>query len=197
MIDIKKVAKQIKDDSLYNTIYYEVKEKLKIDTPSYEEIEILLKDDEYFLQEYRDINRYSELSSIHANKLEILENEQNESKKLKKSINENIQKLKNLENFSVDSKGSAYEIWIGSAGVMVVFMVHNIIALFTELYNTHGTLIYAIFILVLFVTYYAYKKVKDNHEKQHVSYKKLYSFTETLINEAFKNNYIKRNELYS
>ncbi len=62
---------------------------------------------------------------------------------MKTDINEKVGKLKALENFSVDSTYSAYEIWIGSAGVMVIFMTHNIIALFSELYNTHGIYVYA------------------------------------------------------
>ncbi len=68
MIDIEKVSKQIKDDFLYNTILFEIKEDLgpSIKDPSYEEIENMLLNDKKYIKDYKDINRYSELSSIQA-----------------------------------------------------------------------------------------------------------------------------------
>ncbi len=196
MIDIQKVALQIKEDSLYNTILFEVEEKLDCQNVTTDEIVKLLNRDAYFLQEYRNINRYSELSSIHAKQLSILNDDSQEAKTMKERINNNVQKLKDLENFSVDSTGSAYEIWIGSVGVMSIFMLHNIIALFTELYATHSGLIYTFFAVILGGTYYGYKKIKHNHEEQHCAYQELYSKTNSMIDTAFEKLLIKREELY-
>lgn len=196
MIDIIKVAQQIKEDVLYNTIYFEVKEHLNNSNPSYEEIEQLLKNEESFLQEYRNINRYSELSSIHAKALTFKEEENSDVKEIKEIINQNVQTLKNLENYSVDSKGSAYEIWIGSVGIMIVFMLHNVIALFTELYSTHGAIVYTLFALILYATYYGYTKMKKNHEKNHSVYKALYHKTQTMIEQALQRGDIEYYEMY-
>ena len=195
MIDMYKVAFQIKDDSLYNTILFEMKEELNKE-PSYSEIESLLTSNKKYIQDYKDINRYSELSSIQAQELVIYENDEEVCKESKQSINTNVGKLKALENFSVDSTHSAYEIWIGSAGVMVVFMMHNIIALFSELYYTHTFMVYSSFVVVLALTFVCYKKIKTNHEKQHVLYNELYEKTEKMITFACMNNYISERELY-
>ncbi len=195
MIDLQKVSKQVKDDFLYNTILYEMEEVYGKDI-SYEQIEELLSSDAKYIQEYKDINRYSELSSIQALELEINQKDEKSCSDVKKDINENVGKLKALENFSVDSTYSAYEIWIGSAGVMVIFMTHNIIALLSELYATHGIYVYTSFAAILGLTFWGYIKIKKNHEKQHSLYNILYEKTQKIIDNAFSKHYITKTELY-
>ncbi len=196
MINIKKVAYQLKFDGMYNTVYIEVQDKLKKEDPSLEEIETLITKDEYYIWEYKELNRYGELSSVHAKKLEIKDKETNEIKEFKTYLNENVQKLKNLENFEVDSKNSAYSIWIGSVGVMVIFMEHNIIALFSEYYNTHGNIVYASYALILSLTYWGYKKVKNNHENQHLSYNILHKETRAMVKDGLEKKYFTYEEFF-
>lgn len=196
MINIKRVAHQLKYDGMYNTVYIEVQEKLNNEDPSLEEIEELLSNDEYFVWEYKELNRYGELSSVHAKKLKITDDAPNEEKNFINKLNENVQKLKNIEMFEVDSKNSAYSIWIGSAGVMVIFMMHNIIALFSELYKTHAPLVYLSYAIVMGLTYWMYKKAKHNHENQHKNYKILHAETRSLIQDGFAKNYFTHEEFY-
>jgi len=196
MINIKKVAHQIKFDGMYNTVYTEVQESLSKEEPSLKEIEELLNRDEYFVSEYKELNRYGELSSVHAKKLEIKDSDASDIKKLKTELNKDVQELRNLENFEVDSKNSAYSIWVGSVGVMVIFMVHNIIALFSELYTTHGAFIYAFYAVILLLSYWGYTKVKSNHERQHEKYKLLHSKTRKLIQKGLENNCFTYEDMY-
>lgn len=197
MINIKKVAYQIKFDGMYNTVYIEIQDELNNQNPTVEEIEKLLyNNNEYYIWEYKNLNRYGELSSVHAKKLDIKEDDNEELKTFKQNLNENVQQLKNLENFEVDSKNSAYSIWIGSVGVMVIFMAHNIVALFSDLYNTHGTLVYISFAIILGFTYWSYRKIKQNHENQHIKYQALHQETRAKIKEGFEKSYITYDELF-
>jgi len=196
MVNIKKVASQIKFDGMYNTVYIEVIDKLKKEDPSLDEIENLIINDEYYIWEYKELNRYGELSSVHAKKLEIKEDEASESKTFKEKINEKVQSLRNLEMFEVDSKNSAYSIWIGSVGVMVIFMMHNIIALFSEYYTSHGEIVYSSYALVLALTYWAYRKAKANHENQHAKYKVLLDEARVLIANGLSHKYYTFDEMY-
>lgn len=196
MINIKRVAHQIKFDGMYNTVYIEVQEKLNKEDLSVEEIENLLKEDEYFIWEYKELNRYGELSSVHAKKLALKDEDSIELKEFKEKLNKNVQQLKNIEMFEVDSKNSAYSIWIGSAGVMVIFMMHNIIALFSELYKTHGSLVYISYAIVIGITYWIYRKAKDNHENQHLNYTKLHKETRALIKDGFEKKYFTHEEFF-
>jgi membrane-bound ClpP family serine protease len=196
MINIKKVAHQLKFDGMYNTVYIEVQEELKSEDPSVEMIEELITSNEYYVNEYKELNRYGELSSVHAKELIIDENESDEIKTFKAALNDNVQQLRNLENFEVDSKNSAYSIWIGSAGVMIIFMAHNIVALFSELYHTHGGLVYGSFAIILGLTYWAYRKVKLNHEEQHKRYKLLHKETRAMIKEGLEKGYFSHEEFF-
>jgi len=196
MVNIKKVANQIKFDGMYNTVYIEVQEELNNEDPSLEEIEKLLEDKEYFVWEYKELNRYGELSSVHAKKLELKEDDAEEVKTFKEKLNEKVQMLRNLEMFEVDSKNSAYSIWIGSVGVMVIFMMHNIIALFSELYTTDSTGVYTSYAAVMALTYWAYRKAKTNHENQHAKYKVLLNDARALISQGIENKYFSYEEFY-
>jgi len=196
MINIKKVAHQIKFDGMYNTVYIEVQDELKNEDPTVQEIEELLEKNDYFVWEYKELNRYGELSSVHAKKLEIKDSDISDAKSLKENLNKNTQKMRDLEMFEVDSKNSAYSIWIGSVGVMVIFMVHNIVALFSELYTTHGNMVYLSFALILALTYWSYKKAKQNHESKHANYKLIHAKTRNMIVEGLNKNYFSYEEFY-
>ncbi len=196
MINIKKVAHQIKFDGMYNTVLNEIEEELNNDNPTIDDIENLLNKSEYFILEYKELNRYGELSSVHAKELEVKDSDDEPIKTFKTKLNENVQTLKNIENFEVDSKNSAYSIWIGSVGVMVIFMAHNIVALFSEYYTTHGTFVYIGYGIIMGFTYWAYRKAKDNHENQHLRYKDLHKNTRALIKEGLEKNYFTYDEFY-
>ena len=196
MINKKKVAYQIKFDGMYNTVLNEMEEKLNNTELTVELIEEELNKDEYFIWEYKELNRYGELSSVHAQELEIKDTDDDKIKSFKTKLNEDVQTLKNIENFEVDSKNSAYSIWVGSVGVMVIFMAHNIIALFSEYYTTHSTLVYISYALILGATYWGYRKAKDNHENQHLRYKELHKNTRAMINTGLDNNYFTYDEFY-
>ena len=196
MVNIKKVSHQIKFDGMYNTVYIEVQEELNNENPSVEDIEELLVSNEYFIWEYKELNRYGELSSVHAKKLDIKKDEEKSLTEYKTKLNDEVQQLRNLEMFEVDSKNSAYSIWIGSVGVMVIFMAHNIIALFSELYTTNSTLVYLSYAAIMGTTYWAYKKAKQNHEKQHAKYKVLLDDARTMVKVGLSKKYFSFEEFY-
>ena len=196
MVNVKKISHQILDDGLYNTILFEMCEELDKKNPTPSEIENLLNTNTSYIKEYKEINRHSEISSIQIKELTLNDKDSTDAKDNKKLINENIQQLKNLENFEVDSSNSAYSIWIGSVGVMILFMAHNIIALFSELYTTHSIMVYALYSIVLVLTYIVYKKIKQNHELQHSKYQEIYTYTKEQIQKGLEKSYFTYNELY-
>ena len=196
MVNIKKISHEILNDGLYNTLLFEMSEELNNKNPTKNELEKLLETNQAYIAEYKEINRHSELSSVHVKELIVDEKDDKEVANIKKEINKNVQELKNLESFEVDSKNSAYSIWIGSGGVMVLFMTHNVIALFTELYNTHHNLVYLGYAFILFLTYQAYKKMKIAHENKHTIYMNIYQKTKGIINAELLKNSFTNDELY-
>lgn len=197
MVNIQKVSNQILNDSLYNTLLFEIKEKLFAQEVTPLMIESILRNEPSLLGEYKEINRQSELSSIQIRELAVKESDTPQIAQRKREINEGVQILKNLENFEGDSKNNAYPIWIGSVGVMVIFMAHNIIALFSELYTTHESAVYFSFGIVLGLTYLGYVKVRNNHDAQHKVFMTTYTKTKEMIEDGLQNGDFFLEEIYS
>ena len=196
MVNIEKVSLQILDDALYNTLLFEIKEKLSNQNITPQIVKEMLKSSPWLLDEYKEINAQSEQSSIHVKFLQISKDDIPEVAKAKEQINNSVQTLKNLENFERDSKGSAYPIWIGSVGVITIFMAHNIIALFSELYTTHDKGVYLFFASLLGITYLAYIKIKNNHDRQHKIFTTTYTKTQEMINDALQKSYFLYDDIY-
>ncbi len=196
MVNIEKVSHQILNDGLYNTLLFEMKEKLFTQNITQIMVENLLRIDPSFIQEYKEINRQSEISNIQVKKLEIKKSDNINIVKLKKEINQNIQTLKNFENFETDSKNSAYSIWIGSVGIMIIFIVHNVVALFSELYSTNSSLVYGSFGLIMLLTYFGYIKIKKNHDTKHKIFQEVYTITKKMLEDGIKSSKFTYNEAY-
>ena len=196
MVNIEKVSHQILNDGLNNTLLFEMKEKLFTQNITQIMVENLLRIDPSFIQEYKEINRQSEISNIQVKKLEIKKSDNINIVKLKKEINQNIQTLKNFENFETDSKNSAYSIWIGSVGIMIIFIVHNVVALFSELYSTNSSLVYGSFGLIMLLTYLGYIKIKKNHDTKHKIFQEVYTITKKMLEDGIKSSKFTYNEAY-
>jgi len=57
-------------------------------------------------------------------------------------------------------------------------------------------LVYSSFAIILALTYWAYRKMKANHEAQHVRYKVLHKKTRDLIKEGFEKSYFTEEEFF-
>lgn len=196
MVNIKKVSRQILDDGLYNTLLFEIKDELLTKNVTPEAIENILKQNPSYIKEYKDINRQSELSSIQVKKLHVKDQDGEFAKELKERINDNVQILKNLENFEVDSKNSAYSIWIGSLGISIIFILHNIFALFSDMYATDEGIVYSSFALISVLTYMAYYKIKKSHDMKHLHFQKIYDSTKEMLDTGFRSSVFTYDEVY-
>jgi len=196
MVNIEKVSNQILNDGLYNTLLFEIKESVSTQKIALKMVERLLRENPLLIQEYKEINRQSEISSIQVKKLAIKDEDSETIANFKTELNQNIQILKNLENFETDSKNSAYSIWIGSVGVTVLFMVHNIIALFSELYVEAPALVYGSYAVILYLTYIMYLKIKRNHDAQHEIFQNVYTQTQEMLEGGLEASYFTRDEVY-
>lgn len=196
MVNIYKVSSQILHDGLYNTLLFEIKEQLGVQEITEDEICSYLQQHSEAVGEYKEINRQTELSNIQTKELLVGMDDSLESKNLKNSINKNMQILRNLEHFEEDATHSAYAIWISSFGFMLIFMIHNLFALFSELYTTAPLLVYGTYVVMSYFTYIWYVKMRDNHNKQHALFQTVYTQTKAMIADGFKSGCFTYDELY-
>ena len=112
MVNIKKVIKEIHSDGRYDAILDVAKKKLNNDNPTLEEIEKLVLEDEYYINEYKDLNRWGELSSVHIKTLKIKEDDSQEIREIK----EEIKSLKGrhffMRNVHSDTSEKFYTRWV-------------------------------------------------------------------------------------
>lgn len=196
MISIKKVINDIRTDGKYDAILDYIKKTLDSKEPSLEEITKLIKNDPYCIKEYKDLNRWGELSSVHIKKLSVKENEEKESKEIKNKINAQIDYLINGEEYEIPSKKIIYLSWTGFIALPSVYVIDNMVRISTDFYSTHENHVYFSFLIVLIASIWGYLKVVNNHTNQHKRYTQTQVKVRNLVKEGLEKEYYSYNEIY-
>ena len=195
MINTKKVANDIKSDGRYDALYVEVQKRLGNDNPTLQEIEEFIIADSYCIMEYKDLNRWGELSSVHVKDLEIATDDSDEAKSLKETISKNLEYLHHAEEYEVKSKNIIYISWTAFIAVPTAYIIDNIVRV-SGLYDELENSVYASFILVLILSIWGYLKVKNNHKNQHERYLQTQVETRELVKVGLEKGYFTFEEVY-
>ncbi|NEW61440.1 hypothetical protein GSY74_09115 [Sulfurovum sp. bin170] len=196
MINIKKVANDIYSDGKYDAMLDSVKKALNSENPSLEAIEKLVIEDSYYVKEYKDLNRWGELTSVHIKELEIKPSDSKEAKKLKEKINKEIDYLILGEEYEIPSKKTIYITWTGFIALPTIYVIDNVVRMFTTLYITHENHIYFSFLIVLILSVWGYLMVSRNHKRQHTRYIKTQKKMRELVKTGLEKNYFSFDEVY-
>ena len=196
MISIKKVANDIKNNGKYDAILDYVKNSLNNNEPKIEEIQQLVIDDPYYIKEYKDLNRWGELSSVHIKTLNINEVDYKQSKEVKEKINSKIDYLINGEEYEIPSKKIIYLSWTGFITLPSVYVIDNMVRVSTDFYTTNENGVYFSFLIVLILSIWGYLKVSSNHKNQHLRYVNTQKETRALVKLGLEKNYFTYEEVY-
>ncbi len=196
MVNLKKAAKLIKEDGLFTFIYNEMKDLKKKDELTYEEILELLKKEPKFLEDYKELNTQSEISNIQLRKHKVSREDSFECKNLKEKINENIDKLIALEGFEKEADSMVYVVWIGSLTVFMIFVLHNLIVLYTFWYEHYKAFVFGSYVFMMFLGWLYYKKMIKKHHMRHLEFKDLEKETKELLDKALSKGCLKEDEIY-
>lgn len=196
MISIKKVSNDIKHNGKYDAILDYVKKSLNNHEPKIEEIEQLVINDPYYVKEYKDLNRWGELSSVHIKTLNIKEPEHKQSKEIKEKINSKIDYLINGEEYEIPSKKIIYLSWTGFIALPSVYVIDNMVRVSTDLYTTNENGVYFSFLIVLILSIWGYLKVSSNHKNQHLRYVNIQKEIRALVKLGLEKNYFTYDEVY-
>jgi len=196
MVNIEKVVDEIKNDGKYDAILDVVKKEVGSENPTRREIRNLVDNNPYYIREYKDLNRWGELSSVHVKELKIKGSDFSAVKKAKEQINSNVRYLRNAEEYEVKSKDIVYLAWAGFIALPAIYVIDNIVRLFTDLYTSNESDIYLSFIIVLLLSVWGYIKVKNNHKSQHERYLQTQIDTRELIRVGLENGYFSFEEVY-
>jgi len=195
MVNIDKVVNDIKNDGKYDAILEIVKNKLNNENPSFNEIKKLVNDDSFYIAEYKDLNRWGELSSVHLKELEIDKDDASEVKKLKKEINEKYTYLVNSEEYEIKQKNLIYFAWTVSIALPSIYIIDNLVRI-TGLYEGNENGIYISFILVLILSMWGYIRAVKNHKQQNKKYIQIQTDTKALIKNGLDKKAFTAEEIY-
>jgi len=195
MINIKKVVNEIKNDGKYDAILDIVKDKLKNENPSYDEILELIQSDEFYIKEYKDLNRWGELSSVHISTLHVEPSDSNEAKELKETINKNATYLTNGEEYEIKQKNVIYLAWTAFIALPSIYVIDNLVRIM-DMYKENENSVYVSFVLVIFASVWGYMKVTKNHKNQHERYMRTQVDTRALVKLGLEKDFFTYEEVY-
>ena len=196
MVSIKKVVDDIKNNGKYDAILEHLKQTSNNQNPTLEEIENLVKEDAYYIAEYKDLNRWGEISSVHVQALAIKESDSPEAKELKAKINADLDYLVLGEEYQVASKKVIHGAWTGFVLLPSIYIIDNMVRMFTTWYITSPSLVYLSFAIVTILCLWGFYKVTQNHSRQHKQYTDKQQEIRTLVIEGLEKNYFTYEEVY-
>ncbi len=192
MINLQRVAREIKTVGLYDLVLQDVQRYAKKNRVNEEEILQILNEHPELLQDYMQTNVEYNISNIHIRDIEI-DDLKDDCKKTALEVNANLSKLKELEKYTLDFEQSATLVIIFSIEFFVLFSVQYFIVLLNL--KEWQWWIYAVFASSVAIAYWYGKKQSKLYAKNSKIYEKLYLKTLQLIEELEEKGCIQKRDL--
>ena len=192
MIHLDRVAREIKHVGFYDMLLQDIKEYLKNENPSVETIKKTLQEKPSFLEAYKQLNVEYNLSNIHTKPIDIEKIDKKCIEKAKR-VNENLQKLKVLEKYTLDFEKSSFLVILFSIEFFVLFSVQYFIVLLSL--KEYQILIYTLFALSIVVAWYMAKREKRKYVEGKKAFETLYQETKNLLDDLENKGCIRKEDL--
>ena len=192
MINLERVAKEIKTIGLYDLVMQDVQRVAGKKRLSEEDVCHTLTENPQLLEDYMQTNVEYNLSNIHLRDIKI-NDLKDDCKSKAQEVNVNLAKLKELEKYTLDFEQSATLVIIFSIEFFVLFSVQYFIVLL-NLKEWQGW-IYALFASTVAIAYWYGKKESKLYAKNNKIYEELYIKTLQLLEELEDVGCIKKSEL--
>ena len=192
VIYLQRVATEIKDIGLYDLVLQDVQKIVGKTKLTIEEILEVLDTHPQVLEDYKQINVEYNIGNIHLKNIDIDQIDPNYKKDIEK-INSNLDRLRDLEKYTLDFEQSSTLVIIFSIEFFVLFSVQYFIVLLDL--KEWQTLIYSIFASSVAVAYWYGKKEQKKYKNGSEEFYKLYDETLLLIDTLEKKGIIKKENL--
>jgi hypothetical protein len=192
LINLKRVANEIKSVGLYDLVLQDVQRIFGRSRVSEEEILDAISKHPQLLEDYMQTTVEYNLSNIHIRDINI-DDLKDECKSKAKVVNENLALLRELEKYTLDFEQSATLVIIFSIEFFVLFSVQYFIVLLNL--KDWQWWIYGLFASSVAVAYWYGKKQSRLYAKNKKIYDEKYVQTQQLLNELEKEGCITKEEL--
>ncbi len=193
MINLKRVAKEIKNIGLYDLILQDVQKIAGKSSVSEDEIIEIIQKHPEILQAYKELNVEYNIGNIHLRDID-LEKVPKECYEDAKAVNENLAKLREIEKYTLPFENSPTLVYIFSIEFFLIFSVQYLIVLLNL--KEYQLYIYALFLSsILFAWWYA-KRVKERYKTNSALFEKLYNQTLAMIEKLEAKGCISKDSLW-
>ena len=192
MIYLQRVATEIKDIGLYDLVLQDVQKIVGNTRPSVEEILKVLDTNPQILEDYKQINVEYNIGNIHLANIDISKIDEKYKREVNQ-INDNLDKLREIEKYTLDFEQSSTLVIIFSIEFFVLFSVQYFIVLLDL--KDWQTLIYSLFATSIAIAYWYGKKEQKKYQKNSDIFYKLYDETLVLIDDLETREIIKKDDL--
>ena len=192
MIHLPRVAKEIQTIGLYDLVLQDVQKITGKERPSKEDILETIQKYPQVLEDYKQINLEYNLSNIHLKNIEV-EKLPKECQDKAKEINNNLDKLREIEKYTLDFEQSSTLVIIFSIEFFVLFSVQYFIVLLNL--KEWQWWIYGFFALSIVAAWIYAKKVKREYAINSKIFEKLYEETLDILQELEEYGCIDKNDL--
>jgi len=192
LIYLQRVATEIKDIGLYDLVLQDVQKILGVTRPTLDEILNVLDSHPQILKDYKQINVEYNVGNIHLSNIDLSKIDK-QFEKQAQQINNNLDKLRELEKYTLDFEQSSTLVIIFSIEFFVLFSVQYFIVLLDL--KEWQTLIYGIFASTVAIAYWYGKKEQKKYQVNSKIFFNLYDETLMLLEKLELANILNKNDL--
>jgi hypothetical protein len=192
LIHLDRVAREIKYVGLYDLVLQDTCKIAEKSRLTEEEILEIIKTHPQILEDYKQINVEYNVGNIHLENIE-LEMLSADCKEDAKKINDNLDHLREIEQYTLDFEQSPTLVFIFSIEFFLIFSVQYFIVLLNL--KEWQYLIYGLFLSSVFVAWWYAKKVRKKYETNSKIFEEKYIETLEQIANLEKRGCIKKSDL--
>jgi hypothetical protein len=192
LINLKRVAAEIKSVGLYDLVLQDVQRFFKRSRVSHEDILEAIEKNPEILHDYMQTNVEYNLSNIHIRDIAI-DDLKDECKQKAQALNQNLSSLRELEKYTLDFEQSATLVIIFSIEFFVLFSVQYFIVLLNL--KDWQWWIYTLFASSVAIAYWYGKKQSRLYEKNKKIFDEKYLDAQRLLLELEAEGCLKKEDL--
>ncbi len=192
MIYLQRVANEIKNIGLYDLILQDVQKIAGKRKVSEDEILEIINNNPEVLRDYKQINVEYNIGNIHLKDI-MIDTLPKACQEEAKIVNENLAKLRELEQYTLDFEQSATLVIIFSIEFFVLFSVQYFIVLLDL--KAWQWWIYSLFASSVLIAWIYGKRESKKFKENSIIFEKLYDETLIMIGELEEKGCIKKSDL--
>jgi hypothetical protein len=176
MFHIHRAVEEIQTSGLFARIHDEICLHTNTSVPSSDQIQNALEEHPELLEEYKQINVENNLTNLHQQKVQA---SSPITEDLASVINSNLDRLKDLEKYTLDFEQSPVLIFIFSIEFFLLFSVQYMIVLLDL--KSWQIPIYATFASSIFAAWIYAKHQRKLYQRKNLEFEELYAATLSLL----------------